>query len=177
MMGYRSSCLFACLLLIVGCSGSGYVEDTPEARGELARSATADALAIELGRELTDVEVEGIVASLRSVLAEFMTESMWADSVADAYAKHFTAAELSGMRDFYASPAGQRMLQLEDTGQEIALKLPGKKAPLKMKLMPTPMAMHRKKNKRLRQVERISRRVRSKINLIVRRRSNCGCRK
>ena len=138
MMRYRSGCLLACVLLIVGCSGAGYVEDTPEARGELAgelarmsaefghyqqmldegvevaRSATEDALAIELGRELTDAEVEGLVASLRSVLAEFVTESMWTDSVVAAYEKHFTASELSDMRDFYASPTGKRMLQLED---------------------------------------------------------------
>lgn len=79
---------------------------------ELAASATAQALVLELGREPNDEEVAAVEAIMRSALAAALTEEEWRQAVSGVYAEHLTAAELAEARAFYSSSTGQRLLGL-----------------------------------------------------------------
>jgi hypothetical protein len=79
----------------------------------LAWEASADALTLELGRELTEDERATVKRIFNTVLGEFLTADLWKRSVTKVYAKHFTAAELDAMVAFYDSPVGRKTLQLE----------------------------------------------------------------
>jgi hypothetical protein len=80
---------------------------------ELGWAASLDAFKLELGREPTDDEQERGRATMRAVLAEFLTADLWEESVTRVYAQHFTADELEELLGFYTSPVGQKSLRLE----------------------------------------------------------------
>jgi hypothetical protein len=46
-------------------------------------------------------------------LAEFLTAELWQETVAKVYAENFTTAELQAIREFYRSPAGQKILSIQ----------------------------------------------------------------
>jgi hypothetical protein len=79
----------------------------------LAREATADMLMIELEREPSEQDLARLEAVMREGLAEFLTADLWQEAVAGVYAENFTAAELQATREFYLSPAGQKILRLQ----------------------------------------------------------------
>ena len=124
------------LAMIGACGGAAQVEDTPEMRAKMAQrivkleiesgdldqrldqgadlgqAYSLDALRLELGRELTDQELDQVRDVMRSVLGEFLTEEIWAGILTEIYAEHFTADELSTIADFFESPAGSKILRL-----------------------------------------------------------------
>jgi hypothetical protein len=93
----------------------GGYDRTLDRGAELAWESSAEALTLELGRELSQEGQERVRDILRAALGEFLTTETWRDGVARVYAKHFTAAELDAMVEFYESPVGRKVLQLEDT--------------------------------------------------------------
>jgi hypothetical protein len=126
----------------IGCAGTGATPDSPEKRseiaGELARlslelgslnraldsgadwawDASAETLEVELGRPLTEEEQAKVRATLRAVLAEFLTAALWQETISRVYAEHFTAAELESILTFYRSPVGRKVLQREAVVQQ-----------------------------------------------------------
>jgi len=125
------------LALTLACSAPGETPDTPENRAEiagklatlsvelgsfedvldrgadLAWTASADTLTLELGRELTEEEQAQVREVLRAVLGEFLTEELWKETVIRVYADEFTASELASILSFYDSPVGRKVLDLE----------------------------------------------------------------
>jgi hypothetical protein len=93
----------------------GGYDRTLDRGAELAWGSSAEALALELGRELSEEGQKRVRDILRAALGEFLTTETWSDGVTRVYAKHFTAAELDAMVEFYESPVGRKVLQLEDT--------------------------------------------------------------
>jgi hypothetical protein len=79
----------------------------------LAREATADMLMIELEREPSEEDLATLESVMRAGLAEFLTAELWQETVAQVYVENFTAAELQATREFYLSPAGQKILSLQ----------------------------------------------------------------
>jgi hypothetical protein len=91
---------------------SGALDDMLDEGAALAREATADMLMLELEREPSAEDLAVLEAVMREGLAEFLTAELWQETVAQVYADNFTAAELRATREFYASPAGSRILSL-----------------------------------------------------------------
>ncbi len=125
------------VMMAVGCAQPAPIADSPEARLEqaraltalevesgaldgmldegaaLARQATADMLMIELEREPSEEDLAKLEGVMRAGLAEFLTAELWQETVAKVYAENFTAAELQAIREFYQSPAGQKILSIQ----------------------------------------------------------------
>jgi len=125
------------VMMVVGCSQPAPITDSPEARLEqaralttlevesgaldamldegaaLARQATADMLMIELEREPSQEDLAKLEGVMRAGLAEFLTAELWQETVAKVYAENFTASELQATREFYVSPAGQKILSIQ----------------------------------------------------------------
>ena len=80
---------------------------------ELAWESSVEALTLQLGRELTPDEQAKVKEIFSTVLGEFLTASLWKESVARVYGRNFTVAELDAMIEFYNSPAGRKTLQFE----------------------------------------------------------------
>lgn len=124
------------LALLGACGGAGQVEDTPETRiqmartivkleiesgdldqrldrgADLAQAYSLDTLRLELGRELTDQELDRVREIMRSVLGEFLTAEIWEGILTEVYVEHFTAHELQTIAEFFESPAGGKILRL-----------------------------------------------------------------
>jgi hypothetical protein len=92
---------------------SGALDGMLDEGAALARDATADMLMIELEREPTEEDLATLESVMRAGLAEFLTAELWQEAVAKVYVENFTAAELQATREFYLSPAGQRILRLQ----------------------------------------------------------------
>lgn len=78
----------------------------------LAREGSADALVLELGRELTGDDEAAVEEVMRAALAEVLTREVWQEAMAGVYADLFTAAELADAVEFYGSPTGRKILEL-----------------------------------------------------------------
>jgi hypothetical protein len=128
--------LLASLTVLGACAGAGAIEDSPEARqqwagkivklelesgdldqrldrgAELARAYSLDTLRLELGRELTDDELDRVLGAMRSVLEEFLTPEVWQGVLTEVYVEHFTAGEMQQVHAFFQSPAGSKILRL-----------------------------------------------------------------
>jgi hypothetical protein len=133
--GWRIAAIVS-LATIGACGGAGQIEDTPEMRAEIAREIvrleieagdldqrldrgadlaqaySLDTIRLELGRELTDRELERVREIMRSVLGEFLTAELWEGILVEVYVEHFTASELKAVADFFGSPAGSKVLRL-----------------------------------------------------------------
>jgi hypothetical protein len=70
-------------------------------------------LMLELEREPSGEDLAQLEAVMRTGLAEFLTAEVWQETVAQVYVENFTAAELQATREFYLSPAGQKILSLQ----------------------------------------------------------------
>jgi hypothetical protein len=127
------------LVLAAACAPSADLPDTPELRLEkagvlarmereggaydetldlgasLALESTSDALTLELERELTAAERERVETIMRSVLAEFLTADVWENALTQVYATQFTPAEIQAAIDFFSSPLGKKILELQAT--------------------------------------------------------------
>jgi hypothetical protein len=62
---------------------------------------------------LLEEDLATLEAVMRAGIAEFLTPELWQETVAKVYVENFTAAELQATREFYLSPAGQRILRLQ----------------------------------------------------------------
>jgi hypothetical protein len=78
---------------------------------DLATDATIPALALDRGRNLSDREETLLRNTLRSVIAEFVSQEQWQEIVGRIYAEEFSAGELDGILDFYDTPLGHRLIQ------------------------------------------------------------------
>jgi hypothetical protein len=139
MLGKANGWMIAAIMplaMLASCGGAGQIEDSPEARIEMARKIvkleiengdldqrldrgadlaqaySLDTLRLELGRELTDQELDRVREVMRSVLGEFLTAEVWEGILAEVYAEHFTPHELHTIYDFFESPAGKKIMQL-----------------------------------------------------------------
>ena len=92
---------------------SGALDGMLDEGAALAREATADMLMLELEREPSEEDLATLEAVMRAGMAEFLTAELWQETVAAVYAENFTAAELQATREFYLSPAGQKILSLQ----------------------------------------------------------------
>jgi hypothetical protein len=124
-------------LAVVGaCAGGGQIANTPEMReqvarkivrleiesggldqrldqgADLAQAYSLDTLRLELGRELTDQELERVRQIMRSVLGEFLTPELWEQILVGVYSANFTAPELQEIHEFFETPAGSKILRL-----------------------------------------------------------------
>jgi len=139
MLGTANGWMIAAIMplaMLGNCGDAGQIEDSPEARTELAhkivkleiengdldqrldqgadlaQAYSLDTLRLELGRELTDQELDRVREVMRSVLGEFLTDEVWEGILSEVYAKHFTANEMQSIYDFFESPAGKKIMQL-----------------------------------------------------------------
>jgi len=102
--------------IVVGLEISGGVlDETLDLGADLAYEQSAQTLALELRRELTEQERERVQAVLRSALAEILTRERFEDALVAVYAAHFTPAELKLAADFYRSPVGTKILATQAT--------------------------------------------------------------
>jgi len=132
-------CVVAVSFIAAACTGPVSAPDTPENRlqsavalatmfaeagavdralgdgADLATESTIPVLELELARALTDQEKARVSEIMRAVLAEFLTEEQWVQTVAETTAAHFTVAEIDAITSFYESPAGGRFMELEPT--------------------------------------------------------------
>ncbi|KPK09114.1 MAG: hypothetical protein AMS20_00985 [Gemmatimonas sp. SG8_28] len=128
--------ILATVLVLCGCAAP--VADTPEARLEQARdvaqlevdggalndalnlgadiawTASADALAMELGRPVTEQEEAQVRGIFRDALAEFLTPEAWVEASAAVYADQLTAAELDDLARFYRTATGTKLLSIQE---------------------------------------------------------------
>lgn len=126
--------IIGAFMMVIACSQTTTIPDTPGLRLEqaraltalevesgaldemldegaaLARDATKDLLMLELEREPTMEDLAKVEAIMRASLAEFLTAELWQETVAAVYAENFTAAELQQTVAFYGSPTGQKIL-------------------------------------------------------------------
>jgi hypothetical protein len=139
MLGKANGMMIAAIMplaMLGSCGDAAHIEDSPEARIEMARKVvkleiengdldqrldrgadlaqaySLDTLRLELGRELTDQELDRVREIMRSVLGEFLTAEAWEGILTEVYAKHFTAHEMHTIYDFFNSPAGKKVMQL-----------------------------------------------------------------
>jgi hypothetical protein len=127
--------VLAAALVLGACAPP--VEDTPEASLERARevaqievdggaladalnlgadiawTASADAMAMELGRPVTLEEQDRVRGIFRDALAEFLTPEAWIEASAEVYARHLTPAELDDLIAFYRTSTGGKLLSIQ----------------------------------------------------------------
>jgi len=130
--------LFAALV-VTSCAPSADPPDTPELRIEKARvlaqqeregggfdetldrgaalalESVADALTLELERELTAEERDRVESIMRGVIAEFLPVDAWENALIQVYAAHFSPAELQATIEFFSSPVGKKIIELQGT--------------------------------------------------------------
>jgi hypothetical protein len=92
----------------------GSLDGALDRAAELGWSSSAATVTLELGRNPTEEEESQVRGILRTVLAEFLTAEVWETTIADVYAQNFTADELQQALDFYNSPVGRKVLELDD---------------------------------------------------------------
>jgi hypothetical protein len=97
----------------LGAGGS--YQKTLDLGASLAAGATADALTVELGRELSDEEASSVHGVMRAAIAEVLPPERWASAAAEIYAAHFSVAELDQAMTFYSSPVGAKIMSLQGT--------------------------------------------------------------
>lgn len=139
-MTAKSTCPVAVLALtglLVACGGMQQSADTPENRqaaagrlaamfmesgswdraldegADLGRDSTVDSLKLDLGRELTEEERARVREIIREALGKTVTAEMWQQMLTDICAEYFTAGELESIHEFFLSPAGSRILELD----------------------------------------------------------------
>lgn len=88
----------------------GSYEQTLHLGAELAIGSSEQALAAELGRALTEEERDRVRQVMREALAGIVSAEAFRSAVSEAYADRFSAAELQAISEFFASPAGSKLL-------------------------------------------------------------------
>jgi len=125
--------------IATSCAPSADLPDTPELRLEKARvlaqqeregggfdetldrgatfafESVADALTLELERELAAGERDRVEAIMRAVIAEFLPVDAWENALVQVYAAHFSPAELQATIEFFSSPVGKKIIELQGT--------------------------------------------------------------
>jgi len=127
------------LLAVTSCAPSTDLPDTPELRLEKAMEivqlerragayektldrgasyalqAAAGPLTLQLERELSADERERAKTVMRRVLAEFLAVDAWENAIGQVYAAHFTPAEMQAAIEFFSSPVGAKIIELQGT--------------------------------------------------------------
>jgi len=93
---------------------NGALDDALNLGADIAMAASLDALVAELGRVVTAEEQSRVRSIFRQALAEFLTPATWEEASAAVYAQHLTPAELEDLARFYRSPAGTKILSLQE---------------------------------------------------------------
>ncbi len=96
-------------------SAGGALEQTLNLGTALALEPSLVSLGEDLGRETTAEDEAAVEKLLRAALAEVLTAERFEAAVAAVYAEHFTTVELTAILEFYETPAGARVLELQDT--------------------------------------------------------------
>ncbi len=78
---------------------------------DLATRATAPALELDRGRNLTEDERGLLRETLRSVITEFVSTQEWQAIVSQVYQEEFTAGELESILEFYDTPLGHKLIR------------------------------------------------------------------
>lgn len=91
----------------------GALADALNLGAAIAWTASAEALAMELGRPVTEPEEERVRGILRDALAEFLTSEAWVEASAAVYAEHLTPAELEELAAFYRTGTGTKLLSIQ----------------------------------------------------------------
>jgi len=94
--------------------GGGY-EETLALGADWAADSTRTALMLELGRDLTDAELQQVEGVMHDALSKVLSSEEWVAAAAAIYAEHFTSAELDAALEFYSSPAGARILEMQSS--------------------------------------------------------------
>lgn len=94
---------------------SGSYERSISQGAQLAYGSMLDTLKLQLGREPTDREKGAVVRMLESNLSQVMDRDSWEEMLTELYGDHFSAEELSQFLDFVQTPAGRRMLAVQES--------------------------------------------------------------
>jgi len=92
----------------------GALADALNLGADIAWTASADALAMELGRPVTEEEEGRVRGIFRDALAEFLTPEAWVQTSAAVYAEQLTTPELHELAAFYRTATGSKLLSLQE---------------------------------------------------------------
>jgi hypothetical protein len=91
----------------------GSLEQRLDGGADLALESSIGTFEQEMGRNATEQEKDQVRAIFRSVLGEFLTPKVWEASLTKVYVAHFSAAEIEELIQFYDSPVGRKVLELD----------------------------------------------------------------
>ena len=104
-----------CLLLVASVSHLAALEDTPENRKAQANRYLAATPPSEMVAEMTKNMSQRLPEHKREEFGEMMTKYLDLESLrqtmSDAMVKHFTAAEIKALADFYSAALGKSAMK------------------------------------------------------------------